>query len=221
MELLAPYKCPGEKVSIGRNEDGGYVIMKPVNPFTWCYSYGISDDISFEKDLFEKYGTMSLLFDHTIESIDGPFTLYKEGVSHEKTDSCDTIENHIKRFGETRDMILKMDVETCEWNVLRYINPETLKKFSQIVIELHFYGPDVHMDALRNLTKEFKVIHLHGNPYIENRYLDVTEMFPRVLEVTLLRNDLFFQVDMDGMYPDPRVDTRLNIEKPLTWWKLL
>ena len=48
--VLTVYKSPFTKVRIGRNHDGGYIIVQiPEIIYTTLIAGGINDDISFEE----------------------------------------------------------------------------------------------------------------------------------------------------------------------------
>lgn len=219
---IVPYKCPYNKIRIGNYADGGYVIADL--PCNICYSYGSNDEISFEVGLYEKYKAKSYVFDHTIENITNKpdFIFFsKEGVSHVKTHDCDTIDNHVIKHDTSENMLLKMDVEFSEWDVL--LNCNSIDKFSQIVVEFHFYSliPDVMIKVFKKITEKFKIIHLHANPHQINPYIDVE--FPRVIEITFLRNDYFmngFEVDMTSNFPDLELDPVYAIPfRSMNWWR--
>lgn len=219
---IVPYVCNYKKIRIGNESDGGYIIADI--PCDVCYSYGSNDEISFENDIFKKYGTRSYTYDHTINSITNKpeyITFKKEGVSSLKTLDCDTIESHLyENYDDVSiSKLLKLDVEFCEWEVLYQCN--VLEKFQQIVIEFHFFQLSyIMIDVFKKLNKNFKIIHIHANPHQLCPFID--SEFPRVLEVTFLRNDFFkeFVIDMDSKFPDYDLDPRYAIPFPnMQWWK--
>ena len=55
MESLILYQSPYNKVRIGKNNDGGYVICELPDKYDLFISGGISNDISFEIDFLQKY----------------------------------------------------------------------------------------------------------------------------------------------------------------------
>lgn len=220
-EYIVPYKSPFKKIRIGNEADGGYVIADI--PCDVCYSYGSNDEISFEVSMNEKLGAKSFVYDHTIAGITNKpdyITFKKEGVSPEKTVDCNTIDSHLNENGSsTERKILKMDVEGSEWDSL-YVCKE-LSRFDQLVVEFHFYRlHPIQIELFKKLTRDFKIIHLHANPFEFNPYIDIE--FPKFLEVTFLRNDFFkeFEVDMDSKFPDPFLDPQYTKQIPdLQWWK--
>lgn len=222
-KFFVPYKYK-KKVRIGEGGDGGYVIADI--PCEYCYSYGCDDNILFEKGLYENYGTHSYTYDHTIQGITNKpdyITFKREGIAFMKTHDCDTLESHVSGHDHSSKKILKMDVEFAEWAVFHSTKIEILEKFDQIVVEFHFYMlEDSMLEVMEKLTSKFKIIHMHANPYPINPYIDIE--FPKVIEVTFLRDDLFtddeLEVDMESVFPDPDLDPVYPIQFPeLKWWK--
>jgi hypothetical protein len=69
LALLRPYDIAGaEKIRLGREMDGGYVMLAGHSLPSVLYSFGIGDEISFEYDLALR-GCHSHLFDHTINGL--------------------------------------------------------------------------------------------------------------------------------------------------------
>ena len=219
-EHLVPYKHNFKKIRVGGGADGGYVIADL--PCDLCLSYGSNDEISFENGLFNRYGTKSVTFDHTINGITNCpdwIKFVKEGIAAGKTSDCDTLEAHVKSFSDSR-MILKMDVEGAEWSSLGVVSEETLRKFDQIVIEFHIFGHGNEYPALAALANNFHVIHMHANPNQLCPYVDIE--LPKVLEVTWVRKDLFdrHEVDLDITFPDPVLDPVYALKfNEMRWWK--
>lgn len=53
--LLSSMEILGyNKIRIGRKADGGYILLNDFNNIKFAYSFGISSEISFEKELAEK-----------------------------------------------------------------------------------------------------------------------------------------------------------------------
>ena len=55
-------------IRVGRNNDGGYVMVDDFKETDCLISYGIGGDVSFEKDLQNKI-KLSHLYDHTIQNL--------------------------------------------------------------------------------------------------------------------------------------------------------
>lgn len=95
-------------------------------------------------------------------------------------------------------MLLKMDIEGCEWSVLANADNNVLKKFDQIVIEFHEilnYKREYPccLKALDNLNKTHQLVYLHAN---NNSPVDIygSMVTPNLLEATfVLRNKYNFE----------------------------
>lgn len=225
-EIIKPYKTNHKKVLIGGNCDGAYVIADIKHDI--CYSYGCNDAINFETGLYEKYQTNSFTYDHTTEQITNKpdyITFKKEGVDYVNSSHLKTIDYHIQENGHinNKDILLKMDIEGCEWNIL--LSPHTnLNNFSQIVIEIHMPCLDFRyyqeiIDAMKNLTRNHKIIHIHPVSWPIIPYIDIE--FPKVFELTLLKNELVSdEVDCDTKYPSLLdYDGEHSKFPELKWWK--
>ena len=103
------------------------------------------------------------------------------------------------------DLILQMDIEGAEYAVLIDTPAAILNRFRIIVLELHGLGALYSRESLpffdavfHKLTANHTVVHLHPNndqaPLCRGK-LEI----PRVMEVTLVRNDR-------GHRQTPRVD---------------
>jgi hypothetical protein len=222
-DVLVPHISPINKIRIGSDADGGYVIADL--PVDECYSYGSNDEISFEVAMYEKYGCKSWTYDHTIDGITNKpdyITFKKEGISSIKTNDCNTLKSHLKENKSKGMLMLKMDIEFSEWDVLYNINDGVLDLFDQIVIELHFFKLHMEMpDVIKKLQNNFTIIHLHANPHQTSPFLDWE--LPRVLELTLLNNRFWTTEkvkDTISQFPDPNLDARYEIMfNQHMWWR--
>ena len=53
--LLIPYDSEYQKKRYGKHNDGGYILYPELIQTTECvYSFGVSDDISFELDILKE-----------------------------------------------------------------------------------------------------------------------------------------------------------------------
>ena len=99
---------------LGRPRDGGYVILDHENLCdTVLYSYSAPPA--------EKEG----------------FAFHQQGISHEKTPYCNTLQAHLDENGDgDKRIFLKIDVEGAEWLSLLHTPESVLKQCNQIVMEL-------------------------------------------------------------------------------------
>ncbi len=171
--LLHIAKAEGyELLRIGRDNDGGYVMLDDL-PGGIAYSFGISGDVSWDKDMASR-GYDVFMYDHTIDGLpeqNARFHWSKLGISDGTThdERLKTLEELISRNGHEneRNMILKMDVEGAEWGFFESVKPETLTQFSQMTFEIHgMINPDYServLNALRKINETHQLIHLHAN----------------------------------------------------------
>jgi len=164
-------------VRVGRDSDGGYVMLDALGPpeVTVAYSLGIGNDVSWDLAMAER-GVDVRLYDHTIRGPAQPVpggTFRREGVcGATAVPDCRTLGAILAANGhaDRDDMILKMDVEGAEWDVLAEVSSDTLARFSQIVLEFHRMAKVLHppghaevMAALEKLSATHVPVHVHGN----------------------------------------------------------
>jgi len=208
ISLLSPMDVIGGRyVRIGCDGDGGYVML---DDFTGkqidaAYSFGIGGNVSWDESMAER-GIDVFMYDH---SISGPpkqnerFHFCELGLTgYHKGENLRTLAAIIEDNGHvgSTNLILKMDIEGCEWDVFDQSDPELLNQFYQIVLEFHglseSFGTDDHdkqVAILEKLNKSHQVVHVHANSagYIE---FAGPLTLPNLLEVTYVRRSDF--VDM-------------------------
>ncbi|MGL4943645.1 MAG: FkbM family methyltransferase [Thermoguttaceae bacterium] len=182
-------------IRIGRDNDGGYVMLDDFCAGSFAYSFGICNDVSWDKDIAAR-GIDVFMYDHTISKLpenNGRFHFFKHGITGSQPQlNCKTMEEFICENGhkDHQNLILKMDVEGCEWDFLNQVQSSTLSQFSQMVFEFHQMTrgqyDDLIFPALEKLNRTHQAIHLHANncgdvKLMGNRFL------PQTFEVTYLR----------------------------------
>ena len=203
--ILRCYRPIGAKYTrIGRHHDGGYVMLQPLSENKIAYSFGICDDVSWDLDIANE-GYEIYQYDHTICELpenNQSFHWQKLGLTGGKeTDELKNIEtilinnNHIDCEG----MLLKVDIEGCEWDFINSCDSGILAKFDQIVMEMHslsdFYDRERKLSALRKLAKTHALVSVHGNNYRRVVYSGNC-VTPDVIEVTLV-NRLKYELKED------------------------
>ena len=190
-------------VRIGRDNDGGYILLNDFKPGGIAYSFGISNDVSFDKDIASK-GYDVFMYDHTIEGLpdeekENPrFHYFKQGIADgvtqdERLKSLEYFISHNHHENQS-DMILKMDVEGAEWGFLESVKPETLAKFSQLTFEFHeMINPSYTeriLSILRKINETHQLIHIHANNF--SSYITIGDKnFCSVFEVTYVLRDKY------------------------------
>ena len=229
-KALTPYKIPYEKIRIGRKYDGGYPLFNHMlNDITTTFSYGINDDVSFEKD-YTNYSKSSIyMHDHTIDRLpeDHPQLIFKK-----EPGSCQNIMKHIietNNFNK-KTLLLKMDIEGHEWDIFKNTPIEVLSYFQQIVVEFHnleflqnhcfgFIGmsQDDMASVFEKLNTIFYLGHIHGNN------CGGMKDIPNTIECSYIRKDLLSTIPSieTVSYPLSGIDYPNNINTPdyiLNWW---
>jgi len=223
--MFHPWNVGLNKVRIGSKQgDGGYIIIDSSFGSKYILGYGVDKDLSFENELTERYGMKGFVFDHTIEeipNISSNVMYFREGIGGFDAAPIFTLETHVKRFiPEGESFILKMDVEGCEWDVLRTAD---LSRVTQLIIELHEMQ-EFPKEIIEKLNENFYLAHIHGNnchnqPWVQ---IDRFRKMPRYLECTYVRKDLVPGVMVDsGNFPIPQdVKCRPDVpELELNFWK--
>ncbi len=194
-----------KRIRMGCSGDGGYVIMDHKNlSETVLYSYGIEDNDSFDQHYHKHTGANVRQYDF---SIDPPpqrqgFSFTQEGISHEKTENCDTFESHIARNSDQdRRIFLKMDVEGAEWLTFLNMPEHILLQCNQIAIEVHDLSglgvntmyPQVSLEqkiaVMEKITQHFHCWNVHANNYASMFIVDGYKV-PDVMEMTFVNKHL-------------------------------
>jgi hypothetical protein len=224
LALLTPHDLPHEKkIRIGDPGDGGYVLVDRLRPSQPVMSFGVGPSVSFDLDLAER-GHSILLFDHTIGRLPeehAGFTWFEEGVSGhaDPAHRLFTLADHMAKLPTGCDApILKMDVEGAEWEVLTETSILLMRRFEQIVLELHnlpkleetrFRG--LAWRVLASLSSAFTLCHVHANNF--GSIANVSGFpVPETLEVTYIRSDLVRAAPSMTYYP-----TALDSGNCLDW----
>lgn len=200
-KILEVYETnSGEMVRVGRDYDGGYIMLRPFSRNMIAYSIGICDDVSWDKDM-AKLGYDIFQYDHTIRKLpanDPKFHFRRIGVcgTGNNNPRLNTLEKMMSMNNHDGEgYVLKIDVEGAEWDVLNSVDNRILDKFDQIVIELHGLVSDIQMHSkiiacLKKLTSNHSVIHIHANNN-KQVYFCRDLITPDVIEITLVRKSLY------------------------------
>lgn len=201
VSLLSPMDVDGGKYTrIGRDYDGGYVMLDDFQrkEFDAAYSFGICDDVSWDESI-AKLGIDVFMYDHTINRLPKhhpKFKYFKTGLTgHKKGANLKTLGQLLVENGHSKcqNLLMKMDIEGCEWDVLEETTTETISQFSQIVIELHGLSQGVftqdHLSVvkvLRKVNQTHQCIHVHANGSSLPLWIG-NHVLPDLLEVTYIR----------------------------------
>lgn len=204
LSYIVPIKIKNNLIRIGSQYDGGYVISDDVDADDILLSFGIGDNIDFEKDI-SSYLKQIFMYDGTITGIEN---MPSNSVFFNKNIYvAEDIENAIiSKEIETNNLILKIDIEGYEWGILNKIKKETLKLFKQIIIEFHNldrrldpyafnideYGNNrysVAKSIFEKIKQTHEPIYIHANNFAGLQII-ANQIVPEVFEITYLRKDL-------------------------------
>lgn len=188
-----------QKVRVGREQDGGYVMIKPYSREKIAYSIGIEKDVSWDFMMAEA-GYQIFQYDHTIRKLpmkNKAFHWKKlgltGGVETERLKHLQTIINDNGHSG-LQGMVLKADIEGYEWDMINNTHKDILAQFDQITLEIHDLlnkeAFDKHLAALRKLSETFAVIHIHPNN-VSPIYFCGDLLLGNTLEITYVKKDAY------------------------------
>ena len=219
-ELLKIYKVENYnlvRIGLG-NGDGGYIMLNDFVDAGIAYSFGICNDVTWD-NIMAELGYNIWQYDHTIEALPydrKEFHFFKEGISgkDEENTPLKTLGYYMKRNGheENKNMILKMDVEGCEWDFLETVTSKILKQFDQITFEYHNLvraksaGSGKILSLLEKINKTHAVVHVHGNNTGYQLKIGDT-IFPDVLEVTYVNKNKYKISEDDSIVLPITLDT--------------
>ena len=97
-----------------------------------------------------------------------------------------------------RNLIMKMDVEGCEWDIFSETPSEIINQFSQMVVEFHGLSPFIEESkhqtiicTLQKINLTHQCIHVHANSYPGVPAMIGGLVLPPLLEVTFIRRSDF------------------------------
>jgi hypothetical protein len=193
--VLSVYKCPFDKLRLGKEYDGGYIIAEIPNiNYTILLAGGIEKDISFEEEFINKYPNVkTFAFDGTIDNLpkeNKNITFIKKNIGFENNEHVTNIHDIIN----LNDCIfVKMDIEGGEIPWIKSLSDEQMNKFEQIVMEFHYPFSENEIEAFNKINKNHYLIHFHGNNCCGVRnYNNV--IIPNVFECTYLNKKYFTDI---------------------------
>lgn len=198
---LTPMNCGIDLIRVGGENDGGYVLPNDLVGITECFSPGVSDNVSFEKELLEKFQIESHLADFSVDTPPNNFkpkSFLKKFVGSVNNNERITISDWVSsKSGESQnsDFLLQMDIEGDEYQSIIATPQHILEKFRLIVIEIHGYENWADPEFFKfvktffeKLLMSFTITHIHANNCCGVTNLSGV-VFPNVFELSLIRND--------------------------------
>jgi tetratricopeptide (TPR) repeat protein len=214
LRLLKPNKAVGfDKIRIGSAADGGYIQLNDFTNISHAISLGISTDDNWDISLALR-GIPVDQFDHSI--LEAPtshrlLNFSRTKISAHRSAGTVTLEDIVAPYSRpgVPDLILKMDIESDEWDVLDNTSAEILSRFAQVICEYHSFHllreSQFQMRARRVLEKlgrQFSVIHTHANNFGGVSTM-AGKAIPHVLEVTYANRERYKIEASDESLPTP------------------
>jgi hypothetical protein len=211
LKAFEPKKAIGfNKVRVGRDFDGGYVLLDDFVNVGAALSFGIGTDASFDLDIVQR-NIPVYQFDHTIDQgpVDHPLiTFHKLAVAAADAPGALSLDSIVDRHLAGRDRaVLKIDIEGDEWHVFKAVSPATLDRFAQIVCEFHSLDraaergyTEMFRAVLDKLGHHFEVVHVHGNN--ASSMVNVSNVVvPALLEVTFANRRHYEFAETNEVFP--------------------
>lgn len=203
-ERLISFLTPDQSKPIGLTRvgsvyDGGYVLCDTNSKYSALISFGVGDNIDFELEMSEVVDACDL-YDHTVSHLPKSFqngNFYKIGLANLDSNLFVSLETATSKYLNSRNLLLKIDIEGGEWSSLENVKPSVLNHFEQIVIELHdlhqLHDPsklNLYLRVLANLSANHVLVSTHANNW--SPYCIIKGYpFPDTIEVTFVRLDIF------------------------------
>ena len=217
-------------VRLGRDYDGGYVMLDDFEGIKNAYSGGIADDVSWDEAIAER-GIDVFMYDPTIDQLpkEHPkFHWVKEGligIPTPKYPELKTLSSFIEKNGhvDDRNMILKLDIEGTEYGLFQQIELDTLLQFKQIVVEFHdlmyINVENIIGMALDKLNATHQLVHVHANNF-DTYLVRGGLVLPNTIEGTFLRRSDYKFIKSRKFFPTA-LDRPCHPKKPeinLGYW---
>lgn len=198
LAALRPMRDRGAaKLRVGKDFDGGYVMLDDFAGVRAAYSIGICNDVSWDRCIADR-GIDVYQYDHTIDRLPerhARFHWFRTGLAAAPAADMETLPRLVAANGhdDGSDLLLKCDIEGSEWEVFGSIDPGFLRRFRQIVLEVHDLHRLVEPEffaavsrAVTALTTHHAVFHVHGNNYRPYSIVGGIPL-PSVMELSFVR----------------------------------
>ena len=197
-ELFKVYNFDN-KIRLGRNYDGGYVIGDLNNIYDCYISAGISMEESFSRDFISKYNMNKnncFAFDGTIKDYPWEYTKDITFINKNIGDiNNEKITNLHDLLDTYKNIFIKMDIESDEYPWLFTLTDNQLSNIAQITLELHgIYMNDKYtweekIKCFEKLNNNFYLIHIHANNY----HYKFDKKYPEEIEFTYINKKFLIE----------------------------
>jgi hypothetical protein len=214
LRLLEPRKAIGfSKKRVGSPGDGGYVQLGDLEGITHAFSFGVCDDDTWDLAMAQS-GVPVEQFDHSVEKAPSTHPLlrfHRKMIAAQSGPDKESLGALVTEFskGDAPELILKMDIEGCEWEVFESTPDALLAKHAQIICEFHdlsqLLSPHFYFRAkavLEKLHRLFAVTHVHANNCAPFNLL-ANMPLPDVLEISFASRARYRFEPSEETFPTP------------------
>lgn len=219
LKLLKPVCINSEKVRLGQNQDGGYVINEvAIKNSSILYTYGVGGDTGYEQAYRAMTGNPVMLYDptHDMPNVPEGMTFHKVGLGT----GANRFTKHLDdEMGEKFDVLLKIDTEGAEYEYFMDENIQLLGLFcTGIILEIHHLNEPMRQLIMKRILKDldnhFYLTHIHGNNWGGEFGLEGFSV-PNVMELSFVNKLLCSpRADCSDIYPSPLLDFPNRADQP-------
>ncbi len=230
---LRPWNTGTAIIRLGPDGDGGYLVPDDLSGIEACFSPGVSNTSGFEEDCAAR-GMLLFMADKSVERPniqlpEGKYQFTKKFIGHFNSDDYITMDEWVSSSlkNNNSDLLLQMDIESCEYLSFINMSQKLLQRFRIIVVEFHqldrLWNRDFYKLAEATFDKillTHTCVHIHpNNRYSLHRRKGIE--IPVLAEFTFIRNDRITQKSPKTVFPDP-LDfdntTGKHIALPTCWY---
>lgn len=194
-------------VRLGKNNDGGYLVIKDdIIKTKKLISFGVNDDWSFEMDFMKINECPVVAYDNSVSEqkflenkelhesflnfFSGNKTHIPKNIGDNDTDSLIQFKTVIDNAGD--GLYLKCDIEEYEYQFLNDLIRRA-SQFSGVVMEFHNINNSDNFNSLTNFISKFdlKLVHLHCNNWAYFKLPDMS-FRPDCLELTFTSSKVIY-----------------------------
>jgi hypothetical protein len=188
-------------IRLGGSGDGGYWIPDDLEGIAACFSPGVGPTSAFELDVAQR-DIPVFMADKSVErpACSHPHFNFVPFFLSSYSDECKgliSLDDWVSKAGvdASSDLLLQMDIEGSEYEVIHSMSADMQGRFRVIVIEFHSLHQLLNCNAFAYVSSAFnKLLQTHSivctSPNLHCEYVNYRKLrFPRILEVTFIRND--------------------------------
>lgn len=213
-KILKPKKSSVELIRIGSKLDGGYICPTDFKDTEILLSFGLGDNVTFEKMYLKQTGKKVIGFDPYVNEIKIKNFTHKlakvVGTSpslENRNSSLPELDiNSIILSANSQNILLKIDIEGDEYDVIDGLELALLDNVRILVVEFHnisikyLYGNGKKI--FDKLLSRFEIVHLHANNSVGLARLLETPFFNTV-EITFVNKKQYLTTISDKPFYGP------------------